>query len=91
VRTLLIACELVATPPNSVDHVDLIERIQQFSGWVHVHESLWLIRTDMTADAVKRALKEHLQARDRLLVVVLAGEAVWQRPLCDARALRAMF
>jgi hypothetical protein len=91
VRTLLIAYELVGTTASSVEHAEILERIKQFPSWVHVQENLWVIRTESTASAVRKALNEYLHSKDRLLIVVLASEGVWRQPLCETDALRAMF
>lgn len=39
---------------------------------------VWLVASDLSADALRDALRPHLEPADRLVVSTLAGPAAWQ-------------
>lgn len=57
----------------------LIAAIKRLSGgtWWHNLDSTWIIRSSLTADKIRNALIQHIDAKDELLVAHLSGEAAW--------------
>lgn len=70
--TKLIAYDLNKPGQN---YPDLITAIKELGAWWHHLDSTWLVKTTLTALAVRDELKKHIDAGDELLVVEVTGDA----------------
>lgn len=60
------------------DYENLTEETEKFSGWCHLHKSVWLVTTAATSEQVYDKLSRHLDRDDKLFVCQLAhNTAVW--------------
>ena len=57
------------------DYEDLIATIKNLGAWWHHLDSTWLVKSAMTATAVRDRLKPYLDADDELLVIDVTGDA----------------
>jgi len=89
VRALLIAYDLIGTDENSANYASLIARIKGYAEWANVQRSLWIIKTPLSAVAVRDDLRRFMHDSDRLFVVALAQEAAWANPICKNDWLQA--
>lgn len=74
-KSLLIGYDL--NRPHQ-DYSGLISAIKGlFPTYWHNLDSTWIVKTDMSAEAVRDVLIPHIDANDELLVVALVREAAW--------------
>lgn len=60
------------------DYPKLIDKIKAIgSNWWHYLDSTWIVRSEMTATAIRDALKPYIDANDELLVIKSGKEAAW--------------
>jgi hypothetical protein len=60
------------------DYTDLIEAIKQMGiTWAHPQLSVWIVRSNTTAAAIRDSLLRYLDSNDKLLVCELGPEAAW--------------
>lgn len=60
------------------DYENLTEELKKFSGWCHLHKSVWLVTTTANSEQVYDKLSKHLDKDDKLFVCQLAHKtAVW--------------
>lgn len=57
------------------DYADLIETIKSLGPWWHHLDSTWLVKSSLTATAVRDRLKSHIDGNDELLVIDVTGAA----------------
>lgn len=70
--TLLIGYDL---NKNDADYAELIDAIKELgSAWWHHLDSTWLVKTDLSATAVRDALKPYLDSNDEMLVIDVTGD-----------------
>ena len=81
-RTLLLTYDLVGTDETSADYNRLIERIQAYPNWARPAKSVWVIKTQDSAETVRNALWSLMDPNDRLFVIVCQREAAWMNVLC---------
>lgn len=65
-NTILIGYDL--NRPGQ-DYESLIEAIKSLGRWWHRLDSMWLVKTALTASDVRDALKAHLDKGDELLSI----------------------
>jgi hypothetical protein len=82
-RTFLIDYDLNA--PGK-DYTKLIEHLKSYGNWCHYLKSGWLIRTESTADAVRKSLLGFVDANDAFIVVDVTGDAAAWRGLSDEKS-----
>jgi hypothetical protein len=52
--------------------------LKSFGNWAKPLESVWLIHSDTSSEQVRNAIRQHIDANDRLFVVnVTNREAAW--------------
>lgn len=86
-RSLLIAYDLVGVDDTSENYEKLIARITDYSPRARVELSVWIVRTEAGAKAVRDDLRQYMQSSDRLFVAVLKGEAAWSNVKCKSEWL----
>lgn len=59
------------------DYETLIEQIKKLGTWWHYLDSMWIIKSDLTAVQIRDNLKSYIDSNDELLVAKLSGEAAW--------------
>jgi hypothetical protein len=59
------------------NYPELFAAIRAMGGWWHYLDSTWLVRTTLTAQAVRDRLSPHIDRNDELLVAELSGAAAW--------------
>lgn len=69
------------------DYPKIIERLKGL-GAVRVLYSEWVIRGNYSATVLRDDLKQYIDANDKLLVVVLTGEAAWTTVMVSNDALK---
>lgn len=55
----------------------LTEKIEAYGYYWHTQQSVWVIKTDSSADAIRDNLSTCLDSNDKLFVAKLASEAAW--------------
>jgi hypothetical protein len=61
------------------DYKKLINKIEtDFTCWWHHLDSLWIVKSDLTAKQILELLHPLIDDNDSLLVTKLSGEAAWQ-------------
>ncbi len=75
-KTYLIGYDLNKT---GKDYESLIQKIKDsFSMWWHHLDSTWIVKSNLSAVAIRDLLKPLIDVDDELLVVSLTGEAAWE-------------
>jgi len=60
------------------DYEGLITAIQQLAeNWWHCLESTWIVKSTLSADAIRDRLDRYLDSSDKLLVSVVSPPAAW--------------
>lgn len=59
------------------DYDDLHEAIKKLGTWWHCLDSTWIVKHAGPAMTIRDALRQHTDANDKLLVVLLSGEGAW--------------
>lgn len=72
-RTLLVGYDLNKPEQN---YAGLIAQLKSYGAWWHCLDSTWLIKTTMTATALRDALKPLIDSGDELLVLDVS-QANW--------------
>ncbi len=72
--SFMISYDLIG--PNR-DYDELYSAIKNYGTWAHINESLWIIRSTKTSEAIRDDLEKHIDENDKLLVAKLTGEAAW--------------
>lgn len=88
-RSLLVAYDLIGTAETSENYAKLIARIREYPNWANVQRSVWILKTDATAVAVRDDLYRFMHGTDRLFVVLLAREGAWFNAICKDDWLQA--
>lgn len=74
-NTYLISYDLIR--PGK-DYSALHAHLKTYGNWAKPLESVWLVRSSMTAEQVRNAAKAHLDVNDKIFVVdVTARAAAW--------------
>ncbi len=73
-NTILISYDLWG-PENSASYKALIDRIELFPDWCKPLESFWLVKTSLSHESVKDALKPLLDKNDKLVTINITGDA----------------
>lgn len=56
---------------------DLYEAIKKIGTWWHHLDSTWIIRSSQSAEEIRDQLKANIDSNDKLIVIILTGEAAW--------------
>jgi hypothetical protein len=72
VRAFLIALNLTGEPE---EYERLTDRLVAFGTWWHHLDNVFIIRTDLAAQALLDKLREVVRAEDQLLVVEIGGQS----------------
>lgn len=70
---LMVSYDLV-TPGR--DYADLYDALKAYGTWARPVESVWLIETDDTTGDVRDELLQHVDANDKL-IVLLVDDSEW--------------
>lgn len=65
-NTILISYDLIE--PGR-DYTNLWDHLKSYGTWSKPLESVWLIKTDLTAAEVRDAAKEHVDQNDKILTI----------------------
>ncbi len=60
------------------DYSSLHESIEKYNNYWKCLESVWIIKSDMSAKEIRNELAKHVDQNDKLLVAKLSGEAAWR-------------
>lgn len=60
------------------NYPELINALQQFNYW-HCLGSVWIIKSDATSVDIYNYLAPHIDADDKLIVILLQRDAAWTR------------
>jgi hypothetical protein len=60
------------------DYPELIKALEKFNFW-HCLGSVWIIKSDLTSTDIYNYLAPHIDADDKLIVILLQREASWTR------------
>lgn len=72
--SVLITYDLI-TPGKK--YSELHNAIKALGSWWHCVESTWIIKSDLSVVQIRDALKKHVDANDKLLVLGLSGVGAW--------------
>ncbi len=76
-NTHLISYDLIR--PGK-DYTHLIAHLKRYSTWARPLESVWLIKSSLTAEQVRNAVRAHMDANDKILVIdVTKRAAAWAK------------
>ena len=56
----------------------LYEAIKKHGKWCHCLESIWIVKSQNSAAAIRDALLSYIDNNDKILVVKLNGEGAWK-------------
>ena len=70
-NTLLIGYDLNR---SGQDYDELIDALKSYPRWWHYLDSTWLIKTELSATAVRNTLGKLIDANDELLVVNVSND-----------------
>jgi hypothetical protein len=82
--TFIISYDLV----KQRGYESLYNAIKAYGTWAHIHESVWAVVTNDSAESVCNNLLTHVDADDRLFVVKSGREAAWRGVLCASKWLQ---
>jgi hypothetical protein len=71
-NTILIHYELHGA---NRDYDALYQRIMSCGSWCHVHESLWLVKTEKTAAQVRNHVRSVLRQGDQVITIDVTGRS----------------
>jgi len=71
-NTILISYDLIK--PGK-DYTNLWNHLKAYGNWAKPLESVWLIRTDLSAAQIRDAALNHIDQNDKILVVDMTGRA----------------
>lgn len=74
-KTYLISYDLVR-PESSPEYVRLINAIKSYSYWAKPLESLWLVKTDVSAMQLINYLRTFISVADHILVIEVTKDWV---------------
>ena len=66
----------------------LIQKIKNLGVWGKVCESVWVVKTTLSAIQVRDALLSQIDSNDRLFVASLIGETAWINSICGDQWLK---
>jgi hypothetical protein len=69
----LVTYDLVGTDANSRGYEDLIAAIKAYAHVVKVQYSVWLLKSNWSAEEVFKDLRHHMHPKDRLYVTPVYG------------------
>ncbi len=55
----------------------IIKKIKSYGSWCHPQQSVWLVRSNKSAQQIRDDLLHVIDKNDRLFVARLTGEAAW--------------
>ena len=74
-NTYIISYDLIR--PEK-DYARLITHLNGYAKWARPLESVWLIKSSLTAEQVRNAARAHLDANDKMVVIdVTKRAAAW--------------
>lgn len=74
-NTYLISYDLMRPGQN---YTTLHTHIKSYGNWAKPLESFWLIKSSATAVQIKNAIRAHVDANDKVIVINVTGrEAAW--------------
>lgn len=82
--TFIISYDLV----KQRDYESLYKAIKAYGTWAHIHESVWAVVTNDSAESVCNNLLTHVDADDRVFVIKSGREAAWRGVLCTSKWLQ---
>lgn len=67
------------------DYPNLIAHFKSYGNWAKPLESVWLIKSSLTAEQVRNAARTHMDGNDKIMVVdVTSRSAAWANLPQDA-------
>ena len=75
-KSYLITYDLIKPGQNYNELYEAIKKLCSGSAW-HCLDSVWIVKTNLTAAQICDILKLHIDSNDKLLVVGLSGEGAW--------------
>lgn len=57
------------------DYASLGEYIESLGSWAHIHESLWLVRTNKSVAEVRDELASRMRSTDRVVVFSVTADS----------------
>lgn len=85
-----MACYIISydlrKPGRNYD--SLYAAIKAYGTWAHINESVWAVVTSHKAVQVRDNLLQHIDANDRLFVVLSGVESAWRSPICKNEWLK---
>ncbi len=75
-NTYLISYDLIK--PGK-DYTNLIAFLKKYSSWAKPLESVWIVKSPLTAEGLRNEIQTHLDPNDKIIVVkVTNSEAAWR-------------
>jgi len=75
-NTILVSYDLMA--PGK-DYARLWSHLESYPNYIKPLESVWLIKTTLSAEEIRNKIKLYIDSNDRLLVINVTGDgAAWQ-------------
>ena len=69
------------------DYSNLITHLKSYTKWAKPLESVWLLKTSLTAEQVRNAAMTHVDTNDKLIVIdVTSRPAAWFKLPADVSA-----
>jgi len=59
------------------DYSTLIAAIKKLGGWWHCLDSTWIVKSDVSREAIRNSLMPLLDKNDEIFVGILNGTAAW--------------
>ena len=66
------------------NYPELFEALKKFDGYLHFLGSVWIVKSDATAEQIFDYLRPHIDNDDKLIVILLQREAKWTGSLLQA-------
>jgi hypothetical protein len=82
VASILIAYDI--HPAEGAAYDDLVQSIQSLGVWWHHLETVWIVRSEKTPEAICDTLKAHIGADDQLLILDISGDRAGWVGVSDA-------
>ena len=76
---------------SSNNYDDLIDKIKNYPKWAHVNESVWIVKSNTSAEDIRNNLTTVINSNDSLFVGTLTGEASWRNVIDSNSAIKECF
>lgn len=73
-----ISYDLIGTDEESEDYKRLIDKIKSLGAAKRVEYSLWVVDTDDSPEEVRDALRDYVDADDKLIVMRRVSGSAWK-------------